>query len=78
MTNRAILTTVKNVIQGFETDWTYKEEYDKNGIRFYPKSKMIGGKELTKLISITEVYDLLYYISTRVGDDAPYFIIYNK
>lgn len=77
MTNQAILNEVKKHLNNFD-NWTYKEAYDGNGMKFYPNDSMISSIELLKLIQVAQIYDCSFYISTEVNEDIPYFIIYNK
>lgn len=77
MTNRAILNEVKKHLNNFD-EWTYKEEFDGNGIKFFPKFSFISNVELLKLIHTAQIYNLGFYISTEVGEDKPYFMIYNR
>lgn len=77
MTNQAILKEVKKHLNNFD-NWTFKEAYDGNGIKFYPNNSMICNTELLKLIHIALINDLSFYISTEVNEDIPYFIIYNR
>lgn len=77
MTNQAILNEVKKHLNNFD-EWTYKEAYDGNGIKFYPNNNMICSLALLKLIHIAQIYDLSFYISTEVGEDKPYFMFYSR
>lgn len=77
MTNQTILNEVKKHLNNFD-NWTYKEACNGNGMKFYPNDNMISSIELLKLIHIAQIYDLSFWISTEVGEDTPYFMIYNR
>lgn len=77
MTNQAILNEVKKHLNNLN-DWTFKTALDGKGVKFYPNDSMICGIELLKLIHIAQINDLAFYISTEVGEDTPYFMIYDR
>lgn len=59
-------------------NWKFETARDGNGMKFYPNDSIITGIELIKLIHISQINDLGFYISTEVNEDIPYFMIYNK